>query len=60
MSKIWNDGRASVGSYGGPTSIAAEKTVRASGTSLTVSVTEECNRIGIGRGDRVRIIFDRE
>lgn len=54
------DGRAPVGSYGGPTSIAAEKTVRASGTSLTVSVTDECNRIGIGRGDKVRIILDRE
>lgn len=54
------DGRAPVGSYGGPTSIAAEKTVRTSGTSLTVSVTDECNRIGIGRGDKVRIILDRE
>jgi len=54
------DGRAPVGFYGGPTSIVAEKTVRVSGTSLTVSITDECSHIGIGRGDKVRIILDRE
>jgi len=54
------DGRAPAGAYGGPTSIAAEKMISASGTSLTVTVTGECKALEIGRGDKVKILIVRD